>query len=148
MDAAPFLEPLEPTRLIEQGDARTFATHAILLDMAPGKSELYDYSDTALLNDAPVPVVGSEGRQIGWASVSQVGTKLVAAIKIDFHCPERLSIEAGEKVYAVSSIERFGPEFSNGVIAPVEAVEVTSICLDSLVRSSDLHIPPVGEDLP
>lgn len=146
MDAAPFLEPLEPVRLIEETDARTFATHAVLLDMTPGKSELYDYSDAALLNDTPVPVVGTEGRQIGWATVSQAGNKLVAAIKMDYHCPERLSIQTGEKVYAVSSIERFGPDFPKGMPQPVEAVEVTSICLDPLVRSSDLHLPPVGED--
>lgn len=121
-------------------DLKTFSAQAVLLDMGH-ETELYDYSDATLFYDAPVPVVGESGRQVGWACIKNRGKEIIGDLKIDYHCPERLSIEAGNKVYALASIERYGEE-SKGKMA-VEMVEVTSVALDSSVKSSDLHIPPV-----
>jgi hypothetical protein len=154
-EISPHPLPLEEIRVIEEGDARTFAVQAVVFVLEERASG--DYSEAVLLNDAPVPVVGEDGHQIGWASLALVGNKVVATAHIDYHCPERLNIET-QRVWAHPAIETYMDEGdeearrrkkSRGedLVDPplVNSFEVISIRLLSGVRAGDL--PPVGSPI-
>ena len=143
-----FEDNLEPVKVIEQEDARLFAVDAVLMHLDDKHNEVYNYALVQLLDNLPVPVVGEDGAQIGWANLSIKGNKLLASIKIDFHCPERLSVEAGQAVWALPLVERYrGLDVKDKKDEPllVSHIQVTSIRLSTGIRPGDRGLPPVWQ---
>lgn len=138
----PHSVPLEQIRVIEPEDARTFTVQALVMRL--GATELYDYSDAELINSAPVPVTGQDGHQIGWASLNATERGVIATAHIDYHCPERFSIETG-RVWPHAQIERFTREPVKGKPTEVDAYEITSIQLVPDIKAGDL--PHVGRPI-
>lgn len=92
MEAAEVPETVE--RTITEADARLFRVRTVAAELNPGVR-------VEFLN--PVEVMAG-GKRIGWASLSiddvWMTKKIVADLVFDYATPERLSIQAGQKLYA------------------------------------------------
>lgn len=132
-----------PEKVIEQDKARIFSVSCVLYHLDERGTVNTNLSKAILRGSDLVRVVDDTGRNIGAANLFVEDRQIKAHIHIEYATPERLSIQNGDKVYAV-------PMGGIEVSGVVDGLMVgTVITVDSVLVSTQPHhdkrIEPVVE---
>lgn len=152
--------PTAVDRVIDETNARTFdmlGVEVLILDnQTDGDNEIFEGCEVLFENPVPIfrsgPSRESFDLAIGTASLYLEGKRVMADMFLAYDTPERLSIEAGEKLYPAVEGSRLELDMSkatldsSGIIS-LGPLSITKICVRALVLSispnSDPRIGPL-----
>ncbi len=139
----------EVDRVLLQDEVKLYRARAVLAYL---DSPHYDYDDTVVSYENPLPVRNEEGALIGHANIALVNGRIIGDVLIEYASPERLVAETRQGVRhyprlmgtsmgtlsASPFVDTFGKKLK------VLALTVKGITL-SAHASSDERLQPLGE---
>lgn len=141
--------PTDVDRVLDLDESRTYGVRGVVAIL---ESPAYDYSDTAIVFENPIPVQDPAGQHIGFATVTLNGTWLVADLSLMYSTPERLLLETGSEPLYVYPSGHMSVENGrqNGLLdlfgqkPQVYSIEIARLVVDR-VKPRDERIGRLGE---
>jgi hypothetical protein len=142
----PLTEPAPIERVIDGNEVKLYRARAVIAYL---DGEVYDLEATVFqFEDSLVPVVSDDGRQLGFATVTIEGTRVVADFGIDYASEERFLAET-------EAIKLYPHLYGSMVFMPMltfdfhKRLAPTKLRIDGVVlsqkRPTDERVPALGK---
>ena len=143
------IEFTEVDRVIDVAETKTLVLNGVIAHLSSGS---FNFTDTNIFLDNPVPVLGLSESVVGYANISLQGQSLVAEVSLRYDSEERLLVENGENIYPHLNGEMVldGKVSFKGALnlhsskSPVANLYIDSIFL-SRSPSTNSALPPLGK---